>query len=291
MPGTEKSFLLYAKNGTIGLIVDANLVIQSIQKGSMAEGKVFIGNKILRVNNQGMLTKAQFDKAVRDHAGQGITLAVWHDKEQVRLLQLDTPKSGFEIKEIWLVWNPLSQAKLGLAVKGEGNTVYITNVAENSVSSMYLQEGDRVLEIDGWPVVDKDMARTCLVNAFRYNNRVGLKIERAVIDEAKSNVSALLTAASNLEPSVIMQSDVLDIMDRQRDKIGRNEDNKIKCVYKSDGGAEPKKSDSLVTACEEKKRVQIKSQIDQKIIGRDNSEIVPLLRPVPSRNPNPNQGN
>jgi len=289
MPGCEKSFLLYAKNGQIGVIVDNNLVIQSIKKESMAEGKVFIGNKVLRVNNQVILTKAQFEKAIHDHAGQGITLAVWHDKEQVRLLRLDTPTSGFEVKSLYIVWNPISNMKLGLAVKGEGSNVYITNVAENSVSSMYLQEGDKVLEIDGWPVVDKDMARNCLVNAFRYNNRVELKIERAVIEEAKSNVSALLTAASNLEPSIIMQSDVLEIMDRQRDKVGQNDDKKVRCVYKTDSSAiEPKKSDSLITACPETRRVQIKSQIDQKIIGRDNSEMAPLLRPVPPRNPNPN---
>jgi len=279
--------LLYAKNGQIGLIVDNNLIVQAVQKDSMAENKVYVGNKILRVNNQMMLTKAQFEKSIQDHAGQGITLVVWHDKEQVKLLQKDEPKPGFEVKQIWLVWNPISQQKLGLAVKGDGTNVYITNVAENSVCSMYLQEGDRLLNIDGWPVIDRDMARTCLVNAFRFNNRVGLTIERAVIEETKSNVSALLTAASTLEPSVIMQSDVLDIMDRQRDKMNQNDDKKVKCVYKTDGGAEPKKSDSLITAAEEKRHVQIKSQIDQKIIGRDNSEIVPLLRPVPSRAPNP----
>jgi hypothetical protein len=50
-------------------------------------------------------------------------LVVWHDNEKVQALKPDMRKAGFEIKEICIVWNPISQQKLGLAVKGEGPNV------------------------------------------------------------------------------------------------------------------------------------------------------------------------
>lgn len=295
MPGKEQSFLLYAKNGQLGLHIDEALLVNAVQKGSMADGKIFIGNKLLRVNNQPISTKAQFDKLVHDKAGQGLTITVWHDKEQIKNLKQpnqDVANAGFAVKELWIVWNPLSQQKLGLTIKGYGSNVFVTRVAENSVCSIYLQEGDRLLEVDGWPVIDQEMCQKFLVQAFRFNNRVGLKVERPVIEDAKSSVSSALSAYSDCEPSVIMQSDVLEIMENQRQKLAANNEKNVKGVYKTDVGAvDPKKSSSLVNTAEEKKQVQIKSEVDQKFIGRDTSEVLPLLRSVPPRTQPSNNGN
>lgn len=78
-----------------------------------------IGNKILRVNNQVILTKAQFEKTIQEHTGQGMTIYVWHDKDKVEKPKpLDISKPGFETKDFCIVWNPISHQKLGLAVKG-----------------------------------------------------------------------------------------------------------------------------------------------------------------------------
>jgi len=286
MPGQEKSFLLYAKNGEIGFKINADLQVTTVQKGSMAEGKICIGHKVLRVNNQVIITKTQFEKAIHDHAGQGVTLTVWHDKEHVKQLQ-HVKRAGYEIKDIVIVWNPISQQKLGLAIKGEGSNVYVTNVPDNSVCSMYLKEGDRLLHVDGWPVIDKDTASNFLVQGFRYNNRATLQVERPITDDTRSAVSYVITAATNQDPSVIMQSDVLDIMQRQMTKLEQNNDPKIKGLYK-DTNAKTNSKESIeenVKKDNKKKQVQIKSEADEKIIGQDNSAMVPFLRPVPPKNP------
>lgn len=127
------------------------------------------------------------------------------------------------------------------------------------------------------------MTRNFLVNAFRSNNRVTLHVERPVDDEAVSSVSNVITAASNQDPSVFMQSDVLDIMQKQMKKLEQNDDPKLKCVYKSkddtSGSNNKKKSDNDNSTNENKKHVQIKSQIKQTIIGQDNSSMADLLKP------------
>lgn len=176
---------------------------------------------------------------------------------------------------------------------GDGPNVFITTVAENSVCSMYLQEGDRILMIDGWPVTDKgntiiqhsviqvifEMCRTSLVNAFRCNNRVTLKIERPINEETKSVVSACMTASTNQDPSVVMQSDVLDIMNRQLKKLEQNEDQKIKCVYKERSGDSTdssKKKTKDENEPQQSKHVQIGGNVKEHVVGRDTSAMVGL---------------
>lgn len=155
-----------------------------------------------------MVTKAQFEKTVKDHAGQSVTVFVWHDKEKIKNAQSqDVKKEGFEIKDVCIVWNPISQQKLGLCIKGEGPNVYVTSVPKDSVCAMHLREGDRILSVDGWCVETCDMARKLMVQAFRINNRALLRIERAVSDITISTASAsnvMHTACTNQEPSIIM---------------------------------------------------------------------------------------
>lgn len=63
----------------------------------MLNFKIQIGHKVLRVNNQVIITKAQFEKAIQDHAGQGVTIVVWHDKDQIKQLKQDTKRAGYEV--------------------------------------------------------------------------------------------------------------------------------------------------------------------------------------------------
>jgi hypothetical protein len=44
MPGQAKSFLVYAKGGEVGFKVDSNLDVILVQKGSMADGKVYVSS-------------------------------------------------------------------------------------------------------------------------------------------------------------------------------------------------------------------------------------------------------
>lgn len=123
------------------------------------------------------------------------------------------------------------------------------------------------------------MTRNFLVQAFRFNHRATLKIERAVEEETKSCVSNILTAASNLDPSVVLESDVLEIMQRQLKKLEQNDDQKLKGLYKSSSGKDPntvakKKSNedhSQDGSKKQQKHVQIQNKATDNIIGMDNS--------------------
>lgn len=110
-----------------------------------------------------------------------------------------------------------------------------------SLSAKALLLGDRIVDVDGLPVTDKNVARDLLLRglqvdwdfflnilAFQKNQTVSLVIERAETNEAKEIVKKALATSELEPPSVVLNSDVQDIIRRQKEKM------------KAQGGDKPK---------------------------------------------------
>jgi len=109
--------------------------------------------------------------------------------------------------------------KFGLGIKHFQNKVFVSRVDEGSLSSLALVVGDRIVDVNGAPVSDKDVARTMLLRSLQKTHTVSLAIERAEAEDAKNAVKAALNASEMQAPSVAMASDIQEIVKRQKKKM------------------------------------------------------------------------
>ncbi|KIH44912.1 hypothetical protein ANCDUO_25055, partial [Ancylostoma duodenale] len=83
-----------------------------------------------------------------------------------------------------LVWQP-NGPKLGLGIKHFQNRVLVSRCDPGSLSSTQLAVGDHIIDIDGVPVTDKDVARDLLIKALQEKKEVSAVVERPETMEAK----------------------------------------------------------------------------------------------------------
>uniref|UniRef100_A0A914Q556 PDZ domain-containing protein n=1 Tax=Panagrolaimus davidi TaxID=227884 RepID=A0A914Q556_9BILA len=129
-----------------------------------------------------------------------------------------------------------------------------------SLSAKSLITGDRIVDINGVPVSDKDVARDLLLKSLQKTKTVSLIVERAVSDDAKAIANAALLASELQPPSVAMASDIRDIVQRQKEKMNKGSTGAAKkgCLRK--GGTNPTGN----------KKVQLSEEQKEHIIASDN---------------------
>ncbi|CAD5230398.1 unnamed protein product [Bursaphelenchus xylophilus] len=270
----EIKTMIYNKDGNLGIAIDDSMMVTSVDKESIANGKIELGDRILTLEGDYIGSVEQFNKIVKEKAGNTLKISFLHNKYISRLLKDNqNPSPGYEIKDAILVWNQGSGQKLGLNVKNDLNgNVIVSRVDQESVASMFLCEGDKILQVDGWPVTEKELCKRLMIIGFRQNNRVQLKVERAVDDKTRTEVSKCLTAVTDQEPSVLMNSDVLDILKRQKERMkDTNVVPESKKILKK--GSECKKK-----AKPDGPRAEVKMSEPENplvnIIGKDHSAII-----------------
>ncbi|PIO66733.1 hypothetical protein TELCIR_11542, partial [Teladorsagia circumcincta] len=79
--------------------------------------------------------------------------------------------------------------------------------------------GDHIIDIDGVPVTDKDVARDLLIKALQEKKEVTAVVERPESMEAKHWTQQALVTQVSQPPSVQMNSDVRAIAARERAKV------------------------------------------------------------------------
>lgn len=87
------------------------------------------------------------------------------------------------------------------------------------MSAKCLVGGDRIVDVNGTPVTDKDVARTMLLKALQKDKTVSLLIERAISEDAKEKIMFAMNQSEMQPPSVAMASDILGIINRQKTKM------------------------------------------------------------------------
>ncbi|KAK6031091.1 hypothetical protein OSTOST_02760 [Ostertagia ostertagi] len=117
-----------------------------------------------------------------------------------------------------LVWQP-SGPKLGLGIKHFQNRVLVSRCDAGSLSATQLAVGDHIIDIDGVPVTDKDVARDLLIKALQEKKEVTAVVERPESMEAKHWTQQALVTQVCQPPSVQMNSDVRAIAARERAKV------------------------------------------------------------------------
>ena len=106
-----------------------------------------------------------------------------------------------------------------LGIKHYQNRVLVSRCDPGSLAASQLILGDHIIDIDGKPVTDKDVAREFLLKSLQAQGFVTCVIERPESMEAKHWTQTALSVSAAQPPSVAMNSDVRDIAARERSKL------------------------------------------------------------------------
>ncbi|VDO72758.1 unnamed protein product [Heligmosomoides polygyrus] len=215
----------------LGATPNDKLVITKIQGGTIADGKLKIGDQIIKVNGQPISDQNNFFKALR-FAPPLARLTIIRDQKKAEELEsrmripearakLIQRRDGYMYFMAKLVWVPHGP-KLGLGIKHFQNRVLVSRCDPGSLSATQLAIGDHIIDIDGVPVTDKDVARDLLIKALQEKKEVSSVIERPETMEAKHWTQQALTTQP---PSVQMNSDVRAIAARERARLKQPKQN------------------------------------------------------------------
>uniref|UniRef100_A0A1I8A5T3 PDZ domain-containing protein n=1 Tax=Steinernema glaseri TaxID=37863 RepID=A0A1I8A5T3_9BILA len=212
----------------LGATPNDKLIITKVQPGTLAEGKLRIGDQILKINNVAIQDTNHFFKLLR-YAPPNAHLLVSRDSKRAEELEakvhipadrakLIQRRDGFLYQLVKIEWKP-GGPKLGLGIKHYQNRVLVSRADPGSLAASQLAVGDHIIDIDGKPVTDKDVARELLLKALQTTGCVSSVVERPESMEAKHWVQTALAATAAQPPSVAMNSDVRDIAARERQRL------------------------------------------------------------------------
>jgi len=223
----------------LGATLDEQFVVISVQKNSLAEGKLEVGDKILNVNERVprdikhlyvlFNVAAREGKAsirVERNTNRATELDV-HNQIPPNRAKFVKRREGFLYKLISIVYQ--RQSKLGLAIKHHQNRVFVTRCEPGSLSARALQVMDQILDVDGLPVTDALVTSDAIRDAFRNKGYFTAVIARPTTDEAREwsrshfeQPQPKPIASTSDEPSVQMSSDVAAIVKSEVLRLNNN---------------------------------------------------------------------
>ncbi|KAK6741174.1 hypothetical protein RB195_009185 [Necator americanus] len=113
--------------------------------------------------------------------------------------------------------------KFGLGMVDTENRVLINKVDDDSMCSECLKTFDRICDVEGIPVTDKEFCKKQIVKGLKKDQKVSLAIERPVTKERVTQVEHLLKMMSQQPPSVILEVDVRDIIARYSRRLTKGQ--------------------------------------------------------------------
>ncbi|VDM92902.1 unnamed protein product [Onchocerca ochengi] len=252
----------------LGAVPNEKLVIIKVQEGTLAEGKLKVGDQILKVNDVIVRDTDHFYQLLRFAPPIASILLIRDAKKAAELeAKVHIPSERANLASIHghvrkyfrkgliialnivsleynkvnscgfsqlsrIDWKP-GGPKLGLGIKHYQNRVLVSRADQNSLAAQNLLVGDHIIDIDGRPVTDKDVCRELLLKSFQTQRFATMVIERPETVEARHWVQSALASSSAQAPSVAMNSDVREIAARERQKLKKNLMPKKSCMRKS----------------------------------------------------------
>ncbi|CAJ0955494.1 unnamed protein product, partial [Mesorhabditis belari] len=126
-------------------------------------------------------------------------------------------KEGFSYHYVEIILK--KGLKFGLGIKHHQNKVIVSKVDDGSLSALHLRVNDRIFDINGIPVSDKDVTRDLLIKSLQKNHKADMVIERPVTKEAVEYMENALAASQMQPPSVAMNSDIREIVAKQQKRM------------------------------------------------------------------------
>ncbi|KHN82910.1 hypothetical protein Tcan_14209 [Toxocara canis] len=261
----QLEFELTSDGKTFGVQIDESLQIIAIAEDGAAKGKLMVGDVVLAVNDIPISSLSHLENTINS-AGSSIKVRISRADGNMNDAgngDLDTP-----VTEVTLKYTAASKQKLGLGVCIENGEIYVSKVMAGSIADDLLHEGDIINEIDGVKPTSKENTRNLLISALKKNGKAVLKVRCIMSPEQKND-----------EPSVMMNSDVLEIAQRQKERL-LNTKQESKPAVRGILGRYTGPSEQR-----EQKRLNVEADHQSLMIGMD-----PVDHPLVHVKQDPNQG-
>uniref|UniRef100_A0A9J2PHF0 PDZ domain-containing protein n=1 Tax=Ascaris lumbricoides TaxID=6252 RepID=A0A9J2PHF0_ASCLU len=220
----------------VGIKLTHLLAISKVDRGCDAERVLQYGDLITHMNSTRLSNRRHLESVFNDICKDDVYEV---ELKIVRLvvslpLKAERLPRGFEqvagykyhIAVVYLIMG----CKLALAVKSFNNKIYITRVAENTLSSMSLSIGDAVLDVDSVPVTSVNDATKIICSRLKANGYVTMTIEQADDPAAAQYVRMALLTEKTMEIDLPLAPDVVDICRKElrRDRKERAASSRIR---------------------------------------------------------------
>uniref|UniRef100_A0AC35TNV6 PDZ domain-containing protein n=1 Tax=Rhabditophanes sp. KR3021 TaxID=114890 RepID=A0AC35TNV6_9BILA len=242
-PPSKVTVTLDIEDGdTLGVTPNAQLIVTKVQKGSIGEEKLQVGDQIISINGTTLKDTNHFYKQWR-YAPPKATIVLVRDiaKSNEILEKTHIPEAreknilrreGCEYFIARLVFE--KGRKMGLGLKAYQNRVLVAKIEENSIASNSLMVGDHLCDVDGIRITDQDVCKKMLIDHLKLNLKASFLIERPISADAKIWAKKALLVKIEEPPSVRLASDVTDIASRERAKIKSCSIPKKSCYSKTE---------------------------------------------------------
>uniref|UniRef100_A0A7E4VI20 PDZ domain-containing protein n=1 Tax=Panagrellus redivivus TaxID=6233 RepID=A0A7E4VI20_PANRE len=249
----------------LGATPNDKLIIIKVQAGTLADGKLKMGDQIVKLNGTQVRDTNHFFQLLR-FAPPSARLTIIRDEKKAEELEAKVHipverakyiqrRDGFVYNMVKIEWKA-GGPKLGLGIKHYQNRVLVSRCDPGSLAAQHLAIGDHIIDIDSQPVTDKDVARGFLLKSLQAQGFVTCVVERPESMEAKHWTQQALTVSAAQPPSVAMNSDVREIAARERAKL-------------KERNAQPK-SKGILGRTTKVNRVTINDKIGEHVIASDN---------------------
>jgi hypothetical protein len=216
--------LMMEEGDPLGATPDEHLIIQRVQTGTIADGKLQVGDKILKIKGIRIRDLRHFFQLLR-YAPPHATLTILrHARTQAPVdtsIPEDrkkniTPRSGFKylLGKITLT----KGQRLGLTIRSYQNRVLVSQIDAGSRSSEVIQRLDHIIDINADPVTDKKVADDLITQSVKNHGSFSCLIARPVTDAAKKEIEEALNIKMS-PPSERLAPDVRRIAEAERDRI------------------------------------------------------------------------
>ena len=227
----------------LGATPNERMIITKIQKGTVADGKLQVGDQIIKINGTVIRDNRHFYVLMRT-AFPVAALTIVRDQKRIAELsaRLQIPaereknitrREGYLYELVKIEWKAGGGQKLGLGIKHYQNRVLVSKCDPGSLSAGVFLVGDHIVDLDGVPVTDKDVARGILVKTLQAKGVCSMVIERPESVEAKHWVTQALAASTVQPPSVQMNSDVRNIAKKERGRLVEKDKLEVKSILKA----------------------------------------------------------
>lgn len=165
----------------LGATPSENLVITRIQHGTLAEGHLQEGDKILKVNGTEPRDQTHFYRLVVAASRTGnlnmvvrretktieLVKEAKHQVPQERMSNLRL-RDGFHYKLITMEYQ--RGDKIGLGIKDYMNCVVVTKAPDGTMAGRVFKVGDQICDVDNIRVTDKGVCQTLIVSALKVSS-------------------------------------------------------------------------------------------------------------------------
>uniref|UniRef100_A0A0N5B6B4 PDZ domain-containing protein n=1 Tax=Strongyloides papillosus TaxID=174720 RepID=A0A0N5B6B4_STREA len=211
----------------LGGTPNENLIIVKIQKGTIGEKFLQVGDQIISVNNIPVKNTDHFYELLQ-YIDTKFYLTISRDdkrtNEMLSRIQIPEDREKNILRKdgyvYFLATLTVSKGrKLGIGIRHHNNKVIVSKCDQGSVSDEVFIPGDRICDVDGIPVSDKNVCKKLIINNLQKNNKVTVVVERPDSEDAIKFIDEILCQKNDNNPSYRMNSDVKQIAALERKRI------------------------------------------------------------------------